>query len=233
MSGPAFAEAIAFLVDRLAVTPAEWLRLVREVDAAARDRSTGMTDAMVRDILEAIKEAISEGETLGTFRKDFASIASRHGWTGPDGVDPAGWRSELIFRTATAQAMAAGRWRQIPEETADGDVPYLRYITAGDHRVREAHRAWNDLVLPADHPWWKTHFPPNGWNCRCHVQILTKRELMRFGLKVGEAPPDNYVIRFVRGADGVKRPVQVPAGIDPGFAFNPGEIGMGLVPDAG
>ena len=23
------------------------------------------------------------------------------------------------------------------------------------------------------------------------------------------------------------------AGIDPGFAFNPGEIGMGLVPDAG
>ena len=59
MSGPAFAEAIAFLVDRLAVTPAEWLRLVREVDAAARDRSTGMTDAMVRDILEAIKEAIN------------------------------------------------------------------------------------------------------------------------------------------------------------------------------
>ena len=52
--GVVFQEAIDFLRERLAMSPAEWVELIAEVDAAARDRSAGMSDALARDILEAI-----------------------------------------------------------------------------------------------------------------------------------------------------------------------------------
>jgi uncharacterized protein with gpF-like domain len=32
-----------------------------------------------------------------------------------------------------------------------------------DGRTRPMHAAWHNTVLPFDHPFWKTHYPPNGW----------------------------------------------------------------------
>lgn len=215
-------EAIEFLRQRLALPDGVWLKLVQEVDQAARDRSAGMNEAMVRDILEAVLKALEQGSTVETFRDDFDTITAARGWTGDN---TAGWRSALTFRVMTAQAMAAGRWRQIQRLKARR--PWLRYITAGDHRVRDAHNAWHGIILHADDPWWSTHFPPNGFNCRCHVQQLSDRDLERYGLSVTpEAPPLRTVIRFVRGADGNQKPVEVLAGIDPGFALNFGAVGM-------
>lgn len=222
--GVKFKEAIEFLRQRLALPDGVWLRLLQEVDQAARDRSAGMNNAMVRDILEAVLEALEKGSTVEAFREDFDTIAAALGWTGDN---TAGWRSALTFRVMTSQAMAAGRWRQIQRLKARR--PWLRYITAGDHRVRDAHKSWHGVILHADDPWWNTHFPPNGFNCRCHVQQLSGRDLERYGLTVmPEAPPPKTVIRFVRGMDGIRRPVDVPVGIDPGFAVNFGEIGFRL-----
>ncbi|EDQ34288.1 phage putative head morphogenesis protein, SPP1 gp7 family [Hoeflea phototrophica DFL-43] len=215
-----FNEAINFLRQRLALPDGVWLKLFQEADKAARDRSAGMSEAMVRDILEAVLTALEEGTTVETFRDDFDAIATARGWAGDNTV---GWRSALTFRVMTAQAMAAGRWRQIQRLKARR--PWLRYITAGDHRVRDAHKAWHGIILSADDPWWQTHFPPNGFNCRCHVQQLSDRDLKRYGLNVTpEAPSRKTVIRFARGVDGVRKPVEVPEGIDPGFAVNLGEM---------
>lgn len=46
---------------------------------------------------------------------------------------------------------------------------YLQYRTALDDRVRAEHAALEGVTLPLDDPFWDTAFPPNGWNCRCHV----------------------------------------------------------------
>jgi len=221
--GVKFNEAIDFLRQRLTLPDGAWLKLLQEVDTAARDRSAGMNEAMVRDVLEAVSKALEEGSTVETFRDDFDAIAAARGWAGDN---TAGWRSALTFRVMTAQAMAAGRWRQI--QRLKGRRPWLRYITAGDHRVRDAHRAWHGTILHADDPWWNTHFPPNGFNCRCHVQLLSDRDLERYGLSVTpEAPRLKTVIRFVHGANERAGPVEVPAGIDPGFLVNFGVVGMG------
>lgn len=224
MAGVVFREAIEFLRERLAMPPEVWLALLREADAAARDRSRGMSDALLADILKAVIEALEEGTTEATFHKTFDQLILQHGWRGDNAE---GWRSALTFRTLTAQAQAAGRWRQIERL----GLPYIRYITAGDHRVRKEHAAWHNLVLRADDPWWDSHFPPNGFNCRCHVMGLDGHEVKRFKLTISEtAPPSGNVIRWVK-INGVLTPVETPAGVDPGFGFNPGKVG--LRPQAG
>ncbi len=219
--GVVFGEAVDSLTERLAMDPAEWLALVREADKAASDRSAGMSDALTQDIVAAIREAMEKGTTASAFRMTFDDLVRRHGWSGDNSH---GWRSDLTFRVMTAQATAAGRWRQI--ERLKDRLPWVRYVTAGDHRVRPAHATWHGVILRWDDPWWDTHFPPNGFNCRCHVQMLGDDDLVRYGFKATEvAPAAASDIRFVR-VNGRVRPVETPKGIDPGFGFNPGKLGL-------
>ncbi len=65
------------------------------------------------------------------------------------------------YEHAVASAQMAARW----QEFAPGDL--LSYQTAGDSRVRPEHAAWDNITRPADDDWWNTHYPPNGWLCRC------------------------------------------------------------------
>jgi SPP1 gp7 family putative phage head morphogenesis protein len=223
-AGLVFTEAVDFLQRRLDLPSQVFLDLAREVDAAAQDRALGMKDAMVRSILEAIVRSLEEGTTASAFRDEFDAIAQANGWKGDNSE---GWRSALTFRTTTAQAMAAGRWEQIQRLKARR--PWVRYVGVLDDRIREEHRAWHGIILHADHVWWHTHAPPNGFNCRCHLQSLSDADLRRYGLKVTLEPPTlDYVIRTVRDKDGVLKQVAVPKGIDPGFAYNPGEVSLKL-----
>lgn len=222
--GVRFEEAIDFMRRRLALPPGEWLRLLREVDTAATDRAAGMSDALVRDIVAAILAAIEEGQALPSFLAAWDEAIGRRGWT-----DESGGRSaELAFRVMTAQAYAAGRWQQI--QRLKRVRPYLRYVHVDPELMqpysRPEHAHWHDTILPVDDPWWDLHYPPNGWNCRCYVMQLSERDLVRYGWRVSdEAPPERTVIKFVRG-----RPVETPAGIDPGFGVHWGKIGLALPP---
>ena len=131
----------------------------------------------------------------------------------------------MIFQTNLRTAHAAGRWAQI--ERLKKQRPYIRYVSVGVQRVRPLHKQWHGTVLPVDDPWWRTHFPPCGWNCRCSVQSLSERDLKRFGHKVSPSAPASPVvtkqISTPHGPVGVKTPV----GIDPGFAYNPGIAWLG------
>lgn len=64
-----------------------------------------------------------------------------------------------------ASANMAAKWK---DWQASKDLyPNLKYVTVGDGRVRAKHQQWDGLILPIDHPWWKTHLPPQDWGCRC------------------------------------------------------------------
>lgn len=129
MAGIKFKEAIEFLRKRLALSDDEWQKLIEQIDHAARSRAAGMSRSMHKDILKAIQTALEEGTTKETFRKDFDAIAKARGWKGDN---EGGFRSNLVFRTQTSQAMASGRWQQI--QRTKERFPYLRYVTIGDHR---------------------------------------------------------------------------------------------------
>jgi SPP1 gp7 family putative phage head morphogenesis protein len=174
-----FAEAIEFLRDRLQISDAEWDALLRAAGQAAARASDSMEEAMRRDFRDAVLRALEEGGSLADFQADYARIVAEHGWSYRG--DP-GWHSALVFRMETNNARAAGRWEQVQRLKATR--PYVRYVTAGDAKVRLEHREWHGIVLPADHPFWLTHWPPNGFNCRCDVESVSERNLARYGWQV-------------------------------------------------
>lgn len=184
---------------------------------------------LLADVRAAVDEALANGETLQTFSKKLTPMLQKAGWWGiQEQIDPADGqpqlvqlgsprRIETIFRTNLQTAYAAGDWEQIQQNVAS--MPYLMYDAVDDNRTREAHRAWDGLVLRADDPFWNTHRPPNGWNCRCSVIQVGDRQLKRLRKTVEKAPPIE-TREFVQRRTG--EVMQVPRGIDPGWAYNPG-----------
>lgn len=80
-------------------------------------------------------------------------------------------RAEYNFAQGSAEM--AARWEDFGE---DEDDYYLQYRTAGDDNVRPEHAALNGVTLPMSDKFWKTYYPPNGWNCRCTVvQVLKEK----------------------------------------------------------
>lgn len=65
------------------------------------------------------------------------------------------------YEHAVASAQMAARWKEFEPDDL------VSYETVGDDRVRPEHKAWDDITRPASDPWWDTHYPPNGWLCRC------------------------------------------------------------------
>lgn len=178
-----FEEAIAYLRDRLAISESDWLTLLRSATAVAEQVVDSQAEAMGRDMLAAISEIYEDGGTNRDFRERYTEISEQHGWRSAGGP---GWHSDLIWRMETFGARAAGRWEQAQRlaRARPGMKYYFRYVTVDDHRVRKTHANFHGIILPIDHPFWLTHFPPNGFNCRCQPMLISERDLIRYGWAV-------------------------------------------------
>lgn len=208
-------EAIRFLRNKIDVPTRAWTDLWQQQHSAAFTVAGATSTALVKDFHDAVDRAIADGATLDDFRKDFDRIVTDHGWSYNGSR---GWRSAVIFDTNVNTAYAAGRWEQIQRVKAQR--PYLRYVhLAGQQNPRPLHEDWDGTVLPVDDPWWLTHYPPNGWFCHCTVQSLSDSDLDRYGYELSGAAPDSPLVPQI--VDG--KTVMVPLGIDPGFAYRPGE----------
>ena len=67
---------------------------------------------LVSDLRGAVEQAIAEGTTLETFRRDFDDIVARHGWSYKGGRN---WRTEVIYGTNLRTSYAAGRYQQMQD----------------------------------------------------------------------------------------------------------------------
>lgn len=216
-----FPEAIEYLRGKSAVDTATWTDIWESEHARAFTVAGATKDNVLTDLHAAITKAIEKGTTLEEFRKDFDAAVARTGWPYKGGRN---WRTRVIYETNMRTAYQAGRYKQLQE--IKSRRPYWQY----DHsdfvtHPRPEHEAWDGLVLDADDPWWDTHYPPNGWGCRCSVRALSKRDLAR----LGKQTPDNApAIVWEEKAVGVQGPnprtVRVPEGIDPGWGYNVGKV---------
>ena len=185
---------------------------------------------LLRDVRDAVDAALSSGQTFADFRRGLEPLLMERGWWGKaDMLDPLTGevkpvqlgsvrRLETIFRTNLRTAYAAGHWSSIVEH-AD-EAPYLLYDAVLDGKTRPAHAAWDGIVLRVDDPWWKTHRPPNGWDCRCGVLQLTQKQMERMGKSGPDIAPRQGDYEWVNPRTG--EVLKVPYGIDPGWAYTPG-----------
>lgn len=228
-------EMLAYLANRTGITPTFDWRDVWEAEHAQQFTISRLARA---DLLAAIQEGITAVVGGDLSRRDWMKSAQQvladAGWWGEKQVvDPATGgvvstrfnppRLKLILDTNAQVAYSAGQWARIND--AKATHPYVRYITRGDERVRASHAQWNGVTLPVDDPFWNTHWPPNGWRCRCRVQSMTRREYARRvdeGSITTTAPPADSR-EWINPRTGAV--LQVPAGIDPGWAYNPGQAG--------
>ncbi|MGE4366517.1 phage minor head protein [Thermomonas sp.] len=212
--GRPFPEQVAFFRGKLGdlVPTATWRDLWKD----AHDRAFMVAGAaradLLADLAAAVDAAIAGGETLDQFRARFGQIVQRHGWQGWTGSDSAAgraWRTRIIYTTNQATSYAAGRLAQLRA------FPLWVYRHGASRDPRPQHLAWDGLVLPADHPFWRTHYPPSAWNCSCYVVGARDMDAaLRRGGKAGyTAPPKGWDTRDSRG--------RLP-GVDEGWDYQPG-----------
>jgi hypothetical protein len=209
-----FWKQIEFFRQKLNLPTAHWDDILK----SAHDRAFVVAGAQSADLLDdlrkAVDKAISSGDTLEDFRKNFKAIVQKngwHGWTGEGTKTGEAWRTKVIYKTNIMASHAAGRWQQLHDPELLAERPYWRYIHNDSvAHPRPQHAAWGHagLTLRHDDPFWQTHFPPNGWGCRCRVQAVR-------GPEPGDAthPPAGWDERDEEG--------NLP-GVDKGWDYAPG-----------
>lgn len=194
----------------------------------------GVTETKVlSEFKAAIDKALSSGTGFEAFKSDIQARLTPRGWWGPRAVsDPTGkWKDKVVdftkphrlettFWSNVRSARAAGQWNRIQRTKASR--PYLVYVRSVAERKRPEHLAWVGTILPVDHPWWQSHFPPNGWGCKCGVQQLDQEDRDQYLQQDGysDQPQDFGATDYVNKRSG--EVTRVPRGIDPGWQTNPG-----------
>lgn len=213
--GVTFQGAIDNLKGKLPEATMKWDDLAGPVHGKVFAIAGAVNTDVVSDIHKSLVSALEKGTTITQFRKDFDATVQKSGWTYKG---KRGWRTKVIFDNNMRSAHMAGRWEQL---LANKDNrPYLQYRTAGDARVRLQHRQWNGLIYPISDSFWQTHYPPNGWGCRCTIRAYSGAELGSKDMAVSQ--PFNLKTREVITKDGEFKDV-VPVGIDPGWDHNVGQ----------
>ena len=215
-----FEEQIAFFRSKTHLGTEAWTDLWQEQHDRAFVVAGAAEADLVADLRGAVDRAIADGTTLATFRRDFDSIVAKHGWSYNGGRD---WRTRVIYGTNLRTSYAAGRYRQMKDVAEHR--PYWRYRHSdASEQPRHDHLAWDGLVLRHDDPWWATHYPPNGWGCKCYIETLAERDMKRLGKDGPDTAPAVRTRTVTVGAKGpTPRTVTVPVGIDPGWAYAPGQ----------
>lgn len=212
-----FVEAIDFFRGKVRIPTARWDELAVGAHSKAFTVAGALTDDLLADFQAALLRDLEEGGSYSGFQKRFREIVQDRGWVH---TGTAGWRSKVIWQTNMSTAYHAGRYAQMTDPDVMSYRPYWRYRHGGSRHPRPEHLSWDGLVLPADDPWWNTHYPPNGWGCRCYVEALSERDLARIGKSGPDKAPSSPVRRIRDRVTG--RVSEVPAGIDPGWQYNPG-----------
>lgn len=144
---------------------------------------------LLKDMQNSLTKAFKDGIGFDEWKKGVKPMLAKKGWLGNIKVkDPkTGEEKEIyvgnrrlrtIFNTNMRTSYAKARYENQMESLGE----YFRYTAVLDSRTREAHRKLHGKTLPKTDKFWDTNYPPNGWGCRCKVQVLTEAECVARGI---------------------------------------------------
>jgi len=172
----------------------DWRDTWKEANAKAFTVAGAMKMDVLKTIRGEVEAALGEGNTFREFKNNLEPELQKMGWWGEkEIVNPetgevqkrelgSPRRLRTIYRTNLQTSYNSGRWKNQQESSR----PYLEYIAVLDQNTRPSHRSADGTVLRKDDPWWNSHYPPNGWGCRCRVRSLSGRQVDEE--EVGGAP---------------------------------------------
>jgi hypothetical protein len=220
-----FGQAIEHFRGKVNLPTRTWLDIRKGQHARAFVVAGATKAELLADFNAAVRKGIEKGTTLAEFRKDFDSIVAKHGWDYKGGRD---WRSKVIYQTNLATAYSAGRYAQMTTPAVLRARPFWRYIASSSREKRVEHMAWYNLVLPADDPWWDTHWPPSAWGCKCGVTNHSAREVEQLkaeGVDIKTEAPKDGTYEWKNPRTGEVE--TIPVGVGPGWNYNVGEAAWG------
>ncbi|AUZ85858.1 PBECR2 nuclease fold domain-containing protein [Methylophaga nitratireducenticrescens] len=219
-----FNKAVDAFRDKLNIPTATWTDIYQQQHARAFVIAGAMQEDILNDFRKSVDKVVADGISLQDFRKDFDSVVAKHGWGYNGGRN---WRSRVIYETNLYQSHNSGRYQQMQQVKQTRPYWQYRHNDSVEH-PRQEHLAWDGLILSADDSFWDTHYPANGWGCKCSVRTLNDRDLKRLGKTKPDQAPSIELEEKTVGINGPSpRTVKVPKGVDAGFAYNPGKAVWG------
>ena len=225
-------EVLAYFRNKHLVPSFDWRDVWQEEHAHAFTVAKAVQMDVLKTIHSAVDKAIADGLPFEAFQADLTPRLIALGWWGKQvETDPvtglpadaqlgSPHRLRIIFDANIRSANAAGSWERI--QRAKSMLPYLMYMETTSKEPRDEHLAWaaQPVVLHVDDPWWRTHFPPNGWQCKCWVLQLDEDDAAAAGWTPDSKAPELDGRPWQNRRTGAVE--MVPSGIDPGWASNPG-----------
>ena len=232
------AEVLRFFKEKGLKETFSWQDMMLDEHAHAFTVAKSAGFDVLRDIREALSKAIEERQDFSEFQKGLEPLLKAKGWWGQaPAIDPLTGKEKLvqlgsprrlktIYWANVNTAYAAGEWERTWRTRRV--LPYLEYLISTAEHKRLEHLAWVGTVLPVEHIWWNTHYPPNGWECQCRVRQLSAHEA-KTRPRYGDTPEDFGARDFVNWRTG--EVTRVPNGIDAGWNNNPGKFRMRTAAD--
>jgi hypothetical protein len=240
-------EALTYLKNKNLKPAFSYKDVWHEEHATAFTVAKAMQLDVLSDLHTAVVDAMEQGQSFESFKKNIKPILQQKGWWGKkEMADPltgktvnarlgSDRRLQTVYRVNMRSAYQKGQY----DRTMASDLhPYLMYRIGPSVHHREEHVSWDGLILPKDDPWWDNHFPQKGWNCKCYTRAVTearKKQYEENGIPTAprldgtgggnvpaktQTPPVKYKTYFNERKGTVE---QVPDGIDPAFNWNQGK----------
>lgn len=147
---------------------------------AAEFLAESMRTRAADKILKALEGDLTIREVVQQVRDEELSLGIAP--TSPTTLD-------RTVRTSIMSAYGAGKWRAQQDPDVQRLMPWARYLTVSDVRVRPNHAALHNVVVPTGSDLHAQIAPPGGYRCRCAMSTLSDKQRERFGLTVSDSIP--------------------------------------------
>ncbi len=142
---------------------------------------------------ELVERTQQSGQSLDWFDKHLRTLAERHGWGDALPLeDRRRFRAFALGIYRRHYSIEYARHRLV--QLRAGKFSHWIYSLGPRRTCAGAHAAFDGIVLPPAHSFWRNFFPPNGPECDCHVSgVRGEAGAVRLGGDPGKHLPMDWM----------------------------------------